>query len=341
MTIRMRIVLFVTLIALLAAAVGVSTLVSQRAASEAEDASLAAIGVRAIAADAETSALRYMGGMAQAVGEIREGEADEARDEIAEAEEYDELVDAYFADLEAAAAGLSGMDDAQRQVAELKDAWAETDDVLEQMIMAEATEYGVDVQAGEEMCAPTMEAEELEDAVEESEETVDEAFDALAGTLDTFVDDAVASAESARSISSTVIHGGLLLIGVATVLFGAYLIVTIRRELDRAGAFATAVAAGDLGVSFDAHASDEIGVMTRSVEAMKDALAQRVENLREMAGVVMVTASDVKARMFATREALDRAETSGDAMAEAKAAADQGVASAELLDDLAKQMLGI
>jgi len=103
-------------------------------------------------------------------------------------------------------------------------------------------------------------------------------------------------------------NGTFLFIGVSLVLalfVATWLYGTIARPLEKARAFAKQVAAGDLAAVHGTHSADEIGTLTRAMESMRDAVVARVNNLHELAGVVLVTAEGVSEAATRAKKAAD------------------------------------
>jgi methyl-accepting chemotaxis protein len=111
---------------------------------------------------------------------------------------------------------------------------------------------------------------------------------------------------------------------------------TIVRPLNRARAFADAVAGGNMDLEYADHTEDEIGVLTRAVENMAHAVAQKIAIMREMAGVVLVTAEGVSA---SAEHALASAGALADGSDPVIADSRDVVEQAHVLEDIARQML--
>lgn len=104
-----------------------------------------------------------------------------------------------------------------------------------------------------------------------------------------------AAAEAAQNAAEqrlAVAIGIMIVIGVAVAMAIA---ASITRPLHEAVQFADTVAAGDLSAKMTAHPGGETGELTRSVEAMKESLVTRVDQLREVAAVVELAADGVSA----------------------------------------------
>lgn len=82
-----------------------------------------------------------------------------------------------------------------------------------------------------------------------------------------------------------------------TLLIGIVCAVWIARSISTpvndAVAFAGAVEAGDLNAKIKRHPGGEIGGLTHAIEAMKNSLVGKMEQLKEVAGVVAVAADEV------------------------------------------------
>ncbi len=94
--------------------------------------------------------------------------------------------------------------------------------------------------------------------------------------------------------------GGALGLAIAV---SAWLYGTIATPLARAKLFSDAVAAGELDASITHRSGDEIGALTHSVERMRDAVVQRLDNIRELAGVVLVLTERTEDALSAAEEA--------------------------------------
>lgn len=93
----------------------------------------------------------------------------------------------------------------------------------------------------------------------------------------------------ARSATLALIALSLLTAaGASFWLYGS-----IVRPLNQARRYADAITHGDYGVKFEHHGSDEIGTLTLAVEQMKDSVVGKVDTMREVAGVVLLTAEEV------------------------------------------------
>jgi HAMP domain-containing protein len=162
------------------------------------------------------------------------------------------------------------------------------------------------------------------------------------GTLRTVLHEADAASalatteeEQARALAR---NGTAALVVASLVLAmaaAAWLHGTIARPLATAKRFADAVAAGDLGATFEHHAGDEIGTLTRSVEEMRDAVVHDLAVMREMAGAVLVTADGVRDAATHALATIDAGGDFDESLAEDVVAV---VTRAEVLMDLASEM---
>jgi len=104
---------------------------------------------------------------------------------------------------------------------------------------------------------------------------------------------AVAEAADEQQATMTrlgLVIGVILLVGIAAAVAIA---ASITRPLRDAVRFADTVAAGDLSAKMVSHPSGETGELTRAVEAMKESLVARMDQLREVAAVVELAADGV------------------------------------------------
>ncbi len=138
--------------------------------------------------------------------------------------------------------------------------------------------------------------------------------------------------ETAAATSLALIVLSVLLALIAGVL----LYRTIALPLQRARDFANRVAEGDLAAVHGDHADDEIGDLTDAVECMKNSVVARIDNLREMAGAVLVTAGSVSTAALA----MDASALAPDSSAETRREnLDVIVQQSGILESLASQML--
>lgn len=150
---------------------------------------------------------------------------------------------------------------------------------------------------------------------------------------------AVKAETEARQTARNIVLALVALSLAAAVVAAIWLYRTIVTPVTRARVFADAVAAGDLGASLAHHTADEIGVLTRAIETMKDALVTRMNVMRELAGAVLVTADEVDraaSHALLVADAGDGADTES-VPADLKTV----VANSETLTELAGQMLAL
>lgn len=125
---------------------------------------------------------------------------------------------------------------------------------------------------------------------------------------------AVAEAASEQRSAMTNLF---LAVGI-TVVVGLALSVliagSITGPLKKAVAFADAVAAGDLEAKIPTHGTGEIGELTKAIEAMKESLVDRVNQMREVAATVELAAEGVSA-------------TAADVLSDAKASGNDALAA--------------
>lgn len=149
--------------------------------------------------------------------------------------------------------------------------------------------------------------------------------------------DARVAEVASRDASQLAQRAILVSIGLAllvAVAMSVWLYRSIATPLSQAKRFSDAVASGELDASIVHRSGDEIGALTHSVENMRDAVVQRLDNIRELAGVVLVltesTAATLSAAETAAREG--SADEAATLIAEAKTTTDS-------LKDLASSML--
>ncbi|MHB9003299.1 MAG: hypothetical protein ACYC6C_04455, partial [Coriobacteriia bacterium] len=85
------------------------------------------------------------------------------------------------------------------------------------------------------------------------------------------------------------------------------------------------------------HGADEIGELTRAMESMRDSVVARVDTLRELAGVVLVTAEGVQGAAVSARNEVEG--VAAGEMREVEQRIDDVVTHAATLENLALQML--
>ncbi len=120
------------------------------------------------------------------------------------------------------------------------------------------------------------------------------------------------TAEESRQLTRTVSVVGAAVSIIVALMAGLWLSVTIAVPLTRATEYADTVAAGDFAATFGHHRSDEIGTLTKAVERMRSAILGRIDTMREMAGLVLVTAESVEQHVDAAQKALSKGAGASD-----------------------------
>lgn len=181
----------------------------------------------------------------------------------------------------------------------------------------------------------TMTASEMRRGVYEKEEALRD------GLLRRLVRDAEVEARAAEAVAKkagqlaqTAILASIGVALLVAIAMSVWLYRSIATPLTRAKAFADAVAAGQLDASIVHRMGDEIGAMTQSVENMRDAVVHRLDNIRELAGVVMVLTESTAATLSAAERAA--ADGSSDEIA---ALVMEAKVTTESLTGLASSML--
>jgi HAMP domain-containing protein len=80
---------------------------------------------------------------------------------------------------------------------------------------------------------------------------------------------------------------------VLTVAIALAIASSITRPMNAAVRFADAVAGGDLTAKMEQHAGGEVGELTRAIEAMKESLVERMDQMNEVAAMVSIAAGRV------------------------------------------------
>lgn len=130
---------------------------------------------------------------------------------------------------------------------------------------------------------------------------------------------AVAAALSERAARGRAETGTVVLLGASLLaaLFAAtWLYQSIVTPLGRARKYAETVAAGDFAARLDHHERDEIGALTHAIESMKDSVVGKIDTMREVAGIVLVSAEELEgpvARVTAAMVSLADAPLARDA----------------------------
>lgn len=132
------------------------------------------------------------------------------------------------------------------------------------------------------------------------------------GLLRNIQRDAIAASDEAQALAmatrqrATTYTLALIGIGFLTAIAAsAWLYGTIASPLKRARHVAEQVAAGHLDAQFPDHSDDEIGALVLAVEKMRDSVVGKVMIMREMAGVLIVTAEGVGDAAEHAREITD------------------------------------
>ncbi|MDZ4168301.1 MAG: methyl-accepting chemotaxis protein [Coriobacteriia bacterium] len=130
-----------------------------------------------------------------------------------------------------------------------------------------------------------------------------------------------------------------ILVSIGVALFVAlamsvWLYRSIATPLTAAKHFSDEVAAGHLEASIVHRTGDEIGALTLSVENMRDAVVRRLDNIRELAGVVLVLTESSTATLAEAEKALAEGESE-----RAAASLTEARATTATLSELASGML--
>jgi len=125
---------------------------------------------------------------------------------------------------------------------------------------------------------------------------------------------------------------------LVAVVLGVWLYRSISQPLSAARAYADRVGSGEYDTVAPVHAADEIGVLTRAVENMKDHLVHEMNVMREMAGAVMVTAEGVQEEVASAGALVDQPDHDAEAVRDGLAHVQARV---DTLQELARQMLGM
>jgi len=96
---------------------------------------------------------------------------------------------------------------------------------------------------------------------------------------------------------------GLIAALVGVVFVGLIATASIVRPLDKLKVGAQKVAAGDLDYDFGATSNDEVGAVTKAVQEMAHSLKDRIRNMEEVAGIVVLTSEEISASAKSGTEA--------------------------------------
>lgn len=124
-------------------------------------------------------------------------------------------------------------------------------------------------------------------------EAADEGIDGAEEQIDEILAGYQASGDESLARTRSLTMTALVVALLGVVLVGLLATISIVRPLDKLEAGAKAIADGDLDYEFGAISSDEVGVVTKSVEEMAHSLKARIRNLEEVAGVVVLTSEDI------------------------------------------------
>lgn len=338
MSIRFKLLAHVVIVVTVACLLGVGLWHSYGAERDSDERADMLMAARFEAADGEAAMLRYMGSIAQVRTVIAQGETEAVAKEYQESQEHAELVQSHLAALsEQLEDGVASPEMATR-LAQIDEQWAQVSTLSGQSVAAGAGEASIQLVAYKGAAPSTLSADEIDIMLENSEEAISESFGLFVSAVDREANVAAQLADDAHGRLNSLVIIGLCAIVALSVLVGIGLSTQLSQELSLAQSFATAVAGGDLHAEFGAHPGNEIGVVTRSVESMRDQLVQRVQNLREMAGVVLVTAERVDVATSDARMALAHVESDHPSVAQARAAAESAAQTAQMLNNLSKQM---
>jgi HAMP domain-containing protein len=133
-----------------------------------------------------------------------------------------------------------------------------------------------------------------EDSTRYPVEASDVAIDGLAESTDkVLASETAAGDKSLASASQTIIFGsgGVL---VAILVIGLAVATSVSRPLRMLKEGAEQIAEGNLDYTFENVPDDEVGSVIHSVQKMAASLRDRIHNLEEVAGVVMLTGEDIQ-----------------------------------------------
>lgn len=144
------------------------------------------------------------------------------------------------------------------------------------------------------------------------------------------------ASKSARVIVIVLLLVDAIVAGAASV----WLYRTIARPLHAARDYADAVRAGDYDAPVPPASRDEVGALTEAIAAMTASILARVDTLREIAGVVLITAEGIEtssrhALRHTGRHSTDRTGNADHAVIDLHSIATQSA----LLKDLANDMM--
>ena len=141
------------------------------------------------------------------------------------------------------------------------------------------------------------------------------------------------------------VQGGLWAALIGSVVVGVLLIIVITLALVQPLAAlqkaSDAIASGDLGVTLDTHWNDEVGRMARSLDAMRDAVAQVVTRIHACAEKVTTASTDLAQGNLdlsqRTEASASHLQQTASAMAQIQAMARQSSEAAKMVAQLSAE----
>ena len=238
------------------------------------------------------------------------GDAEEAQDAYAESVDAEQDISAEFAYLEENAA-----DDFKPVVEQAHKDWEIATEFLKIQAETAAAEKGlalvrpstdptktVDAHSDEGIAEAQKQyagldsaalAEIADDDAASPVEKADEGIDGAEVQIDEILAGYQKSGDESLAKTRSLTMTALVVALLGVVLIGALATISIVRPLDKLESGAKAIAAGNLDYEFGQISSDEVGVVTKSVEDMAHSLKARIRNLEEVAGVVVLTSEDI------------------------------------------------
>lgn len=155
-----------------------------------------------------------------------------------------------------------------------------------------------------------------EDRATDPVEVADDGIDTLEdSTNEVLAAEKEAGEKSVASASQAIMWGSLGVL-IAIVAVGGVLTVSISRPMTELKNGAERVADGELGYQFRNTGKDEVGAVIHSVQKMSASLQDRIRNLEEVAGVVLLTGDEIQSaaqgiepRTTEVERILDKSET--------------------------------
>jgi len=133
----------------------------------------------------------------------------------------------------------------------------------------------------------------MEDDATNPVEIADEGIDNSEVLTDEYLAKERAAGQQAVTRSGQTVMFGSLAVLLGIVLVGAVLTSSISRPLSMLKEGAEKIAGGDLDHEFKNVPADEVGSVIHSVESMAQGLKTRIRTLEEVAGVVLITSSEI------------------------------------------------